>query len=71
MTVLHSGNKCLYVMFVLHHGNKTFMYIQVFSTLFLDQPPYQQAIRFYVPFLLLFMSEYKNVYSLSNASVIL
>jgi len=71
MTVLLSGNKCLYVMIVLHPGNKKFMYIQVFSTLFLDHPPYWQAIRFHIPFLLLFMSEYKNVYSLSNASVIL
>ena len=49
-TALHSGNRCLYVRIVLHPGNKTFMYIQVFSTLFLDQPSYQQAIRFYVPF---------------------
>lgn len=32
--------KCLYVMTVLRSGNKTFMYIQVFSTLFLDQPSY-------------------------------
>jgi hypothetical protein len=37
-------------MTVLHSGNKTFVYIQVFSTLFLGQAPYEQAIGFYVPF---------------------
>jgi hypothetical protein len=38
--ILNDFIKCLYVTTVLHSDNKTFMYIQVFSTLFLDQSSY-------------------------------